>query len=952
MSTTDAPPARTNVKEAIDILLYDDAQGVRRRKLLLELQHSVRDPDYAEELLEQDGLGIITQLLRSTSGSVQGGLLQVLRGLLVYVNAIDQIAESPDLVDKIYHLLVPPADGSPINLSVAKPTLEILIVICGKLEQGHKLVNNAAKHKLGVNMLPYSPLCNLISANDLICVKSTLFFMNIMMRKKKDASEQKAKKLLFRWKECGLLSLMKPLVTVEDDDIQKQLTIFQKMTNFTIPRSWEEAHKYKTQYEEAKRRYDVVSEQLFTFQQQQAKMRLLKAELNRAQEAVKALNIVMPTASTVFHPTKRFADGGGLPISALLSNNVETLDVTEAARAIAETRKRIFESFVTAPDIKAEAERVFGGSRRGGRRDGRAGGGVYDPFADDSGDDFAPPDDDLGPPPDDLDDLPPDDDLGPPPDDDELGPPPDDDDFASPPGDAQVARPASGAAATVGVAQPPHQQLGEAAVAASSTATVSARVAPESSAPPPPPPPPPGGKFPGGPPPPPPPPPGGKFPGGPPPPPGGFARAAAGPAKPQDTRSYYTGPQPQKKMRPLHWDKLDLPSESSLWHKLHDEKLFDLAFDYEEFESMFSQKEVDAKKSDKPAKPPKIMLLDEKINQNLSIMLRKLPSIPNIQRALLDLDDGLLNRDALIAIAGQAGTIEEVKKSFLAKANTKPEEAYEPTEKFVQMAISMTEFRKRVSSWLFTLEWEENVSAIQKPIGRFNEALLSILNSKYLPYYMGILLGFGNMMNYGNAAKGNAPAINITTLSKLDASKDNRGKTSLMQHLLHVVRTRNPDALELHEELKPLLSNIHTIKWEDLEKSVADAEKEVQIFQNQINAVKKAIAAQGGDPDDPYVPRMMEFHVRATSQLKALQETLAECKANFEQLLRYFGLPPSASMKPEEMFAALQPLVERVKVVALDAAKEKKRQAKKGQMIGDANLSNVVGKLQEEMVTT
>merc|ERR1712000_603803 len=56
-------------------------------------------------------------------------------------------------------------------------------------------------------------------------------------------------------------------------------------------------------------------------------------------------------------------------------------------------------------------------------------------------------------------------------------------------------------------------------------------------------------------------------------------------------------------MRPLHWDKINVTLiggiEGTIWSKIHDDSRIDTSFDFDEFESMFSQKEV-VKEEKKP----------------------------------------------------------------------------------------------------------------------------------------------------------------------------------------------------------------------------------------------------------------------------------------------------------------------------------------------------------------
>jgi len=55
-------------------------------------------------------------------------------------------------------------------------------------------------------------------------------------------------------------------------------------------------------------------------------------------------------------------------------------------------------------------------------------------------------------------------------------------------------------------------------------------------------------------------------------------------------------------------------------------------------------------------------------------------------------------------------------------------------------------------------------------------------------------------------------------------------------------------------------------------------------------------------------------------------------------------------MKPEEIFAELFPFVDKVRVAAADAAKEKKRLSRKGQKL-DSDIGNVLGALQSEIAS-
>jgi hypothetical protein len=937
-SATGSPTAQaTKPQEVVDALLYGDVSSMAVKKMLFDFKGWAVDTDFAEDFLDKGGLDALLKLVRTTTGAVQSLILQAVRALLVYLNALERFAESPELVDRIYHLLSPPEPGAPVNLAVAKAALEVLVVVCGKLDNGHQYINDAAKRKIGVDNLPYGVLGPLLGSNDLNCVTSTLLLMNLLIAKRKAVNELKGKRLFFKWQQAGLLSLLKPLETIEDPGVKKQLSALQKATGYTIPRSWVEAHKFKTQYQDIKRRYDQANEQLFVLQQQQAKVRLLKQEFTRAQITLRALGALMPSVSTVQHPVKRFSEGGGIALSQLVHPDTEPLDIDAAAmKDTSDLQKKLLESLLKQPDLAAIAETIIvpDVKKRGG-----FGARHGDPYAS-----LYMTDDAAFPPPPDDDD---DDDLPPPDDDDEDLPPPDDDDDDAPPvaGTApkhsggvpgQLKAGGAGGAPTGGSSGGPSGPLLPTAVPPPSSGgtpfgegQVAAAVV--------------AGRLPGGPPPPPPPPPPPRFGKGPLGPPG--SGPSTGPSK-----SYYKGPAPTKKMRPLHWDKWaldDAQEKSSFWGAVHAGTI-DCEFDYAEFEAMFCQKEIE--KKEKAKKVEKILLVDSKTYQNLSIMLHKLPTIPTIQNALLTLDGAILEPQMLLSMTDPKLLTAEVFKTFLQKQNDKPMEEYEPPEQFIAMAISVPEFQRRCAAWLFTLEWDDNVASAMKPIKRMNDAMQATINSKYLPVYLGMLLAFGNMMNHGNAQKGNAPAISLNALSKLEASKDNRGKVSLLQHLLDTVKKRQPDALELHEEMKPIFDGVGALKIDDLEKSISEAEKSLNVFRKDCTMVRKAIEEAGSAAEDPFIPYTAEFLARATQSLDQLKVLFAEAQKSADALQQHLGVPAKKPMKPEEIFAELIPFTDKVRAAAADAARDRKRLSRKGQKL-DTDLNNVVGALQEQVVS-
>ena len=382
--------------------------------------------------------------------------------------------------------------------------------------------------------------------------------------------------------------------------------------------------------------------------------------------------------------------------------------------------------------------------------------------------------------------------------------------------------------------------------------------------------------------------------------------------------------------------------ETSLWGRIHIGD-YNCKFDYEEFENMFSQKEKSADEKIEKKKEA-IMLVDAKAFQMISICLYKLPNIPVIQRAVLELDeDALGGPEVLEALSDPKLLSEETKKEFQRNQHLKPVEEYEPVEQFLLMAFNIPEMHHRLDCWHTSFGWRDAVEDVISPIEKLHSALTSVHNSKHLPYFLGLILGFGNMMNFDNANRGNAPIFSLATLEKLDGSKDNRGKVSLMTHLIQTVKRENPEALMLAEELEPLIK-AKGIKLDDLESSIKSAENQLKAFNGGRNKVKKALSEGGTDAEDPFIPRMTTFASQAEEDIHMMRDKMKEMYATRDQLNTWFGFPKGKEMSMEEVIMLLTNLVEKVGIVLDDVMKERKKLARKGKTI-DSNIDSIVDNL-------
>eukprot|EP01059_Diplonema_ambulator_P022350 TRINITY_DN37638_c0_g1_i1.p1 TRINITY_DN37638_c0_g1~~TRINITY_DN37638_c0_g1_i1.p1 ORF type:complete len:464 (+),score=179.32 TRINITY_DN37638_c0_g1_i1:144-1394(+) len=391
-------------------------------------------------------------------------------------------------------------------------------------------------------------------------------------------------------------------------------------------------------------------------------------------------------------------------------------------------------------------------------------------------------------------------------------------------------------------------------------------------------------------------------------------------------------------MRVMHWEKYALyEGTTSMWHKIHTELggSLDCSFDQDEFEDMFSQKET--KKGQKESAGPKqvITLIEGKKFQNISIMMHKMPSIPEIQRAVQQLDNTVLDRDKLDALVSQVPNDEEIEE-FTKNMDKKPQEEYEPPELFYQMVITSIAFTKRCKAWMLTFDWSEIVTSALRPIDKVQKACDCILASKHLPFVMGLVLGFGNFMNEGNNIRGNAPGFAISTLSKLEMTKDTSGKINLLQYLVHVVKARNFEALKLPEELAACMDGVQGTKNSDLEDGLKNVTNALKSFTHNTKAVEKGLSSAGvSTEEDPFIPKMQAFYQQAEKDKEEVERKFEAAKESFIKVLDYWSAKRQANKTPDpdEFFCNLCPFLEKFQAEAAAILKEIKRQEKAGQAL-------------------
>eukprot|EP00117_Sycon_ciliatum_P002836 scpid23067/ scgid7889/ FH2 domain-containing protein 1 len=385
--------------------------------------------------------------------------------------------------------------------------------------------------------------------------------------------------------------------------------------------------------------------------------------------------------------------------------------------------------------------------------------------------------------------------------------------------------------------------------------------------PPPPPPPGPGGVF-APPPPPPPPPPG---PGGPPPPPplpgmipGAPPLPGAPPPPPINGFPGAAGTAPKvppKRLRKLNWKKIGSEkvtspqrSSESVWTELA--KQDDLpSVDYSQLDDLFSQQETahHDSKDDTVKKSSVVSLLPSRDALQVGIFIKQFHREPSdVANIIRNIEVNQISGDqlkALMKLLPDTSVIEMLQaydgdKSKLAQ----------PEQFFLHLA-DIPKVKVHVEAMMLQHDFAENVPLLKEDISTLLTTLNELLSAHRLHKILHMVLLVGNYLNSGSYAS-NAAGFEVESLGKLDDTRTNKPRMTLMHYLVEVVEQQHPDLLHFDEQLEHLAqasrlssdqlsSKVMNLKGklDDIKKALKTThERVVELLQPFVESAEKAIS--------------------------------------------------------------------------------------------------------------
>jgi len=463
--------------------------------------------------------------------------------------------------------------------------------------------------------------------------------------------------------------------------------------------------------------------------------------------------------------------------------------------------------------------------------------------------------------------------------------------------------------------------------------------------PPPPPPPPPPGQlgFPGAIPPPPPMP--GQVDGGMPPPPPppmpppmpgakrpGFLPKSAFNGPPSITM---TGPRPKKKLKALHWDKVDSP-QTTVWasHGLtseeKEEKYRELSKKgvLDEVEKLFLAKEIKAigKKSSK--KDEKKQIISRDLMHTFQISMAKFSqySADEVVKMIIHCDNKILDdpvvmeflqKNDLCDIADNvAKLMAPYSKDWTglnageSKREQDPNELTREDQIYLYTAYELHHYWKsRMRALSLTRTYEAEYDEISSKLLEISRVADSLRSSSSLISVLGLILDIGNFMNDANKQ---ANGFKLSTLSRLGMLKDDKNESTFADLVERIVRNQYSGWENFTEEI----GGVITAQKINVEQLQTDAKKYIDNIKNIQMSLDSGNLSDPSKfhPEDKVAIVVQRNMKEARRKAEQLQVFLEDMQKMYDDIMAFYGEDPQDESARRDFFAKLANFVMEWKV--------------------------------------
>lgn len=397
------------------------------------------------------------------------------------------------------------------------------------------------------------------------------------------------------------------------------------------------------------------------------------------------------------------------------------------------------------------------------------------------------------------------------------------------------------------------------------------------------------------------------------------------------------------KRRPVHWDKIaPTKLEETVFNDI-DPSSVDLptALLAEAFAEKPKEKKTDAKGDAKGAgeaeaaaaaaaaakkkkASEKVELLDGKTLRNNGIVFKRFRTKPeDVRDALVAMDLSKFDMDKLIALRGISPNMEDLAKL---KEYHDDLSKLDEVSLFMVLTARIPRYQARLDCALFMSGFGNDATFLSEKLALVSEAVEEVVDSKRLKRLIEVVLAMGNYLNEGTR-NGEAKAIKLASLLKLNTVKTMDRKKTLLHVLMSWAEDTEPDMLLLDMDL---VHSPEASQWSltDLNQQVTQLSKGFTHMEAQLKLAKGGVTKLEGDK---FAEVVEPFFNGAKDRMASLEADYERVAASYNAAAKRFGEDPT-KVPSGDFFALVSNLLDMLAVAVREnelAAKADERRRKR-----------------------
>lgn len=350
-----------------------------------------------------------------------------------------------------------------------------------------------------------------------------------------------------------------------------------------------------------------------------------------------------------------------------------------------------------------------------------------------------------------------------------------------------------------------------------------------------------------------------------------------------------------KKLKPLHWLKLNRAVQGSLWAETQKSGEASKApdIDMSELESLFAAAVPNAdyrgsnqrsgSRSSLGQKAEKVNLIEHRRAYNCEIMLSKVKvPLHELMTSVLALEESTLDVDQIDSLIKFCPTNEEME---LLKGYNGEKEKLGKCEQFFMELMQVPRAETKLRVFSFKMQFRTQVSDLRSNLSTVNSAAEEIRNSAKFKKVMQTILSLGNALNQGTA-RGSAIGFRLDSLLKLTDTRARNNKMTLMHYLCKVLADKLPELIDFSKDLA-CLESASKIQLKYLA-------EEMQVISKGLEKVVQELSMS--ESDGPisvgFHKALKEFLSFAEAEVRSLALLYSGVGRNVDALVLYFGEDP------------------------------------------------------------